>query len=343
MQPMPRPASDPRSETDAASRSDRATPRRFAFVLVEGFPLLSFASAVDTLRIANRLGASPPYGWRVLTETGAPVRAACGTQLAPDAGLGEPLRDEAVAVVSGADVQHRAGRALLAWLRLAARMVAPVGGLCTGAWALAQAGLLDGRTATIHWENRDGFREAFGEVRLSGARHVAEADRFTTAGCSSALDLMLGFVAGRHGEALAAAVADQLIHNPLRIDSADHEFSAAARLGLRHPRLAKVIETMEAHLEDPVSPAVLAREVGLSTRQLERLFRRHLNRSPKRYYMELRLRKARHLLAQTDMSVIHVALACGFASPSHFSRCYRAQFQTTPYRDRAGPGRRLPS
>jgi len=232
---------------------------------------------------------------------------------------------------------------LLAWLRLAARMGAPVGGLCTGAWALAQAGLLDGRTATIHWENRDGFREAFGEVRLSGARHVAEADRFTTAGGSSALDLMLGFVAGRHGEALAAAVADQLIHNPLRIDSADHEFSAAARLGLRHPRLAKVIETMEAHLEDPVSPAVLAREVGLSTRQLERLFRRHLNRSPKRYYMELRLRKARHLLAQTDMSVIHVALACGFASPSHFSRCYRAQFQTTPYRDRAGPGRRLPS
>jgi len=103
---------------------------------------------------------------------------------------------------------------------------------------------------------------------------------------------------------------------------------------VRHPKLSLVIKKMEANIEDPISPALLASEVGMSTRQLERLFRRYMNRSPKRYYMELRLQKARNLLMQTDMSVINVALACGFTSPSHFSKCYRAQYQTTPYRER---------
>ncbi len=91
---------------------------------------------------------------------------------------------------------------------------------------------------------------------------------------------------------------------------------------------------MENNIEDPISPSLLAKQVGVSTRQLERLFRRYLSRSPKRYYMELRLQKARHLLMQTDMTVINVALACGFASPSHFSKCYRVQYNITPYRER---------
>ena len=107
---------------------------------------------------------------------------------------------------------------------------------------------------------------------------------------------------------------------------------------MRHPKLSQVIQKMEANIEDPISPASLAAEVGMSTRQLERLFRRYLNRSPKRYYMELRLQKARNLLMQTDMSVINVALACGFASPSHFSKCYRAHYATTPYRERGSHG-----
>ena len=98
---------------------------------------------------------------------------------------------------------------------------------------------------------------------------------------------------------------------------------------------------MEANIEEPISPSILAKDVGMSTRQLERLFRRYLNRSPKRYYMELRLQKARNLLMQTDMSVINVALACGFASPSHFSKCYRAQYSTTPYRERGAQAARL--
>jgi len=113
------------------------------------------------------------------------------------------------------------------------------------------------------------------------------------------------------------------------------------RIGVRHPKLSKVIQIMETNIEEPISPAVLARDVGMSTRQLERLFRRYLSRSPKRYYMELRLQKARNLLMQTDMTVINVALACGFASPSHFSKCYRSHYDTTPYRERGTHATRL--
>ena len=145
---------------------------------------------------------------------------------------------------------------------------------------------------------------------------------------------MLKLIARKHGAELANLVADQMIHTSIRSDRDEQRLSIPTRIGVRHPKLAAVIQRMEANIEEPISPMLLARDVGMSTRQLERLFRRYLNRSPKRYYMELRLAKARNLLLQTDMSVINVALACGFTSPSHFSKCYRALYRTTPYRER---------
>ncbi len=149
---------------------------------------------------------------------------------------------------------------------------------------------------------------------------------------------MLKLIARRHGTDLANLVADQMIHTAIRSDKDEQRLSIPTRIGVRHPKLATVIHAMEDSIEEPISPSLLAEDVGMSTRQLERLFRRYLNRSPKRYYMEMRLAKARNLLQQTDMSVINVALACGFASPSHFSKCYRALYRTTPYRERGASG-----
>ena len=209
-----------------------------------------------------------------------------------------------------------------------------VGGLCTAAFTLAKAGLLDGKKATIHWENQDSFSEDFEDVTLTKSVFVVDGNRMTTAGGTSSIDLMLKLIADDLGEDLANAVADQLIYSSIRTDQDTQRLSVPTRIGVRHPKLGQVIQMMEANIEEPISPSSLARDVGMSTRQLERLFRRYLNRSPKRYYMELRLQKARNLLMQTDMSVINVALACGFASPSHFSKCYRAHYNTTPYRER---------
>jgi transcriptional regulator GlxA family with amidase domain len=131
-----------------------------------------------------------------------------------------------------------------------------------------------------------------------------------------------------------------LVYSAIRTSKDTQRLSIPTRIGVRHPKLSRVIQMMEANIEDPISPATLASDVGMSTRQLERLFRRYLTRSPKRYYMELRLQKARNLLMQTDMTVINVARACGFASPSHFSKCYRSHYDTTPYRERGSQGAR---
>jgi transcriptional regulator GlxA family with amidase domain len=227
---------------------------------------------------------------------------------------------------------------VLNWLRREARRGVTVGGLCTAAYSLAKAGLLDGKKATIHWENQDSFLEEFEEVKLTKSVFVIDGNRISTAGGTASIDLMLKLIAGDHGEDVANAVADQLIYSSIRTDQDTQRLSIPTRIGVRHPKLSQVIQMMEQNIEDPISPADLAEDVGMSTRQLERLFRRYLNRSPKRYYMELRLQKARNLLMQTDMSVINVALACGFASPSHFSKCYRAHYKTTPYRERGSHG-----
>jgi len=163
---------------------------------------------------------------------------------------------------------------------------------------------------------------------------VIDGNRITTAGGTSSIDLMLKIIAQDHGEDLASLTDDQLIYSSIRTDQDTQRLSIPTRIGVRHPKLSAVIRKMEQNIEEPISPSVLAQEVAMSTRQLERLFRRYLNRSPKRYYMEIRLSKASNMLMQTDMSVINVALACGFASPSHFSKCYRAHYNTTPYRER---------
>jgi transcriptional regulator GlxA family with amidase domain len=315
--------------------------RRFVFVLLENFTLLSFAAAVESLRIANRMAGKTLYEWQIVGEGGEIVYCSAGSGFKPDGDLGELQRDDTALICGGIDVQAATTKRVLGWLRREARKGAIMGGLCTAAYSLAKAGLLDGKKATIHWENQDSFSEDFPDVILTKSVFVVDGNRLTTAGGTSSIDLMLKLIADHHSEDLANLVADQLIYSSIRTDQDTQRLSVPTRIGVRHPKLSQVIQMMETNIEEPISPSTLAKDVGMSTRQLERLFRRYLNRSPKRYYMELRLQKARNLLMQTDMSVINVALACGFASPSHFSKCYRAHYDTTPYRERGSHAARL--
>lgn len=328
-------------EHRVALRDPGAGPRRFVFVLMADFTLLSFASALECLRIANRMSSAPLYQWRIIGEGGDTMECSAGTNFQLDGDLSDVQRNDTILLCGGMDVQSATTRKLLSWLRREARKGPVIGGLCTAAYTLARAGLLDGKKATIHWENSDSFAEEFEDVDLTKSVFVVDGNRLTTAGGTSSIDLMLKLIAEDHGEELGNAVADQLIYSSIRTDQDTQRLSVPTRIGVRHPKLSRVIQMMESNIEEPISPSVLAKEVGMSTRQLERLFRRYLNRSPKRYYMELRLQKARNLLMQTDMTVINVALACGFASPSHFSKCYRAHYDTTPYRERGTQSARL--
>ena len=300
--------------------------------------MLPFTAAIEPLRLANRASGQTLFDWRLVGPRGDVATCSNGTRVMLDGGLDldapPPGRDEVVIVCGGTDIAREASKPVLNWLRKQARSGPTLGAVCTGTWILAEAGLMDGRKATIHWENHDGLAEAFPEVDLFRSVFVHDGNRLTAAGGTSSIDLMLHLIALAQGDALAADVADQMLHTAIRTGRDRQRLSIATRIGIRHPRLAAVVERIEANLENPVSPPQLAADAGMSTRQLERLFMRYLNRSPKRYYMETRLARARNLLMQTEMSIIEIALASGFSSPSHFSKCYRAQYGSTPYRER---------
>ncbi len=324
--------------SSATSKPAPQLPSHFAFLLLDRFTLIAFSSAIEPLRLANRVAGRTLYTWQLVSETGGPVACSNGTEIAVASKLDDLPQDCLIVVCGGVDVQRASSANVLSWLRRRARYGNMIGAVCTAAWTLGKAGLLDERRATIHWENFNSMAEEFPEVELAKSVFIVDGPRVTAAGGIAALDMILSVIAARHGSDLANAVADQLVYSAIRTNRDTQRLSIPARIGVRHPKLARVIEIMESHIEDPISPADLAEAVDMSTRQLERLFRRYLNRSPKRYYMELRLERARNLLMQTDMSVINVALAAGFTSPSHFSKCYRSHYNTTPYRERGTHG-----
>jgi AraC family transcriptional regulator, glycine betaine-responsive activator len=312
-------------------------PQSVALILVPEFTMMPVTSAIEPLRLANRLADKQLYKWTLHSIDGQPVAASSGILTMTNGDLESIPPDAAVIVCGGLNIQHHTDKRLLSWLRKISRRGVDIGAVCTGAHVLAEAGLLDGYRCTIHWENLPGFTEAFPDIDVTGGLFEIDEDRFTSAGGTTALDMMLSLITTQHGPDMAAQVAETILHSPIRHHSENQRLSLPARIGARHPKLVSIIEKMEENLEDPLSPSLLAKQAGLSTRQLERLFRRYLDRSPKRYYLELRLKKARSLLLQTDMSVINVALACGFSSPSHFSKCYRAYYGRTPYRERGVP------
>ena len=309
--------------------------KNYIFVLLENFSLLAFSSAIEPLRLANRMSQEKKFFWNLVCVEGGSVTCSNGTVINCSYNLDIPTyRDDIIIICGGTNIKSNITKKLLGWLRKEARKGLSIGGLCTATQVLATAGLLDGKKCTIHWENRDSFLEDFPEHLLNASVYTVDGNRYTAAGGVASADLMLHLIGKEFGADLANLVADQMIHTAIRTEKDDQRLSIPTRIGVRHPKLAAVLDLMQKSLEEPESPSKLASQVGVSTRQLERLFRRYLNRSPKRYYMELRLQKARNLLLQTDMTVINVALACGFSSPSHFSKCYRNHFSNTPYRER---------
>ena len=315
----------------------RELPQSIAFVLVPRFSLNAFTSAVEPLRLANRMSGRQLYDWHLFSVDGKPLSCSGAIEFHPEGDLEAASAFGTIVLCGGVEIHLAEDRKLFSWLRRMDRKGADLGALCTASYLLAKAGLLDDHRCTIHWENLAAFAEHFPDIDVSMELFEIDRKRFTCSGGTAAIDMMLNLITRQHGHELAAMVADQFIHERIR-DQHDHQrASLPVRLGVRHPKLLAVIKLMEVNLEEPLTRPELARSAGLSTRQLERLFRKYLNRSPARYYLELRLNKARLLLLQTNMSVIDVALACGFVSASHFSKCYRDFFGRTPRKERGLP------
>ena len=311
---------------------------RIGFLLVPDFSMLAFASALEPLRLANRHAGRTLYEWRLYSQDGAPATASNGTRIDVDGGL-EALSERSsglttLFVCAGIDGERYENRQVIATLRQVARHGLPLGGLCTGAYLLARSGLLDGYRCTIHWENRPGFVEDFPDIEMVPHIFEVDRDRMTCAGGTAAIDMVLYMITAAHGEELATLVSAQCMQDRIRPADNDPRLPARVRMGGHHPKLVDSIEIMEQHLEDPIGADDLAHLAGLSRRQLERLFRKYIGRTPTQYYLGLRLERARYLLFQTDLSVLDVALACGFVSGSHFSKCYRQIYGRTPQAER---------
>jgi transcriptional regulator GlxA family with amidase domain len=312
-----------------------AGPRQvFGFLLLPGFSLLAFSSAIDPLRSANRLSGRDLYEWFLITSDGEPVAASNGARIIPDGAIDRFERLPNLIICAGVGVRNFADKKVFAWLRRLERTGCRMGAVSTASHVLAKLGMLDGHRCTIHWENLPGFREDFPQLDATNELFEIDRGRFTCSGGTASLDMMLALIAPDHGRALTSRVADQFMHERLRDQHDKQRMDLRLRLGISHPKLLKVVALMEAHLEEPLARADLATRVGLSTRQLERLFRKYLQRTPTRFYLELRLERARQLLTQTSLSVLDVALACGFVSASHFSKCYREIFKKTPREER---------
>lgn len=310
-------------------------PTHYVFVLLPEFSHLAFANAVEPLRIANLISGETHYRWSFVSETGSPAEASNGSLTVVHHSYDDIPACDRLFVLSGVAVMRHCSRPFMAMLRRQRARGTTLGALCSGAWALAQAGFLDGRKAAIHWEFHDSFMEAFPDVALERSVFVADEPIVTASGGSATADLMLHLIGEAHGLDLAVAVSDQMVYNAVREASAEQRVSLQARQGMRNPRLAQAIALMRETLEDPLPATRIAAEIGLSSRQLERLFGKHLNTTPKKYYMDLRLERARLLLLQTEMSVSEVAYGCGFESPGHFARVYKTAYGISPVMQRS--------
>jgi transcriptional regulator GlxA family with amidase domain len=309
-------------------------PGQFAFFLVPKFSMMAFASAVEPLRVANRLGGKPLYRWRILTGDGGPVQASNGMTLLADGRLDGASDIPRLVVCAGFDPRRYYDRMVRTQLRRFRHAGADLGAMDTGSFFLAWAGLLDGYRATTHWESLDSFQEQFPRIQVTSFLFEMDRNRFTCAGGTAALDMMLHIIRLEHGHPLAAAVSEQFIHAPIRSAHEAQRMPPPARQGVTHHKLGRAITLMETRLEEPLSCAEIGAAAGLSNRQLERLFRHHVKRSPARYYLELRLQRAKALLQYSDMSVSSIAAACGFNSLAHFSRSYRSWSGKPPRAER---------
>jgi transcriptional regulator GlxA family with amidase domain len=307
---------------------------RYAFLTLPNYSLIAVANALEVLRMANRVAGRDLYEWCIVTLDGRPATASSGIELAPTIALDKAGKTEIVFVCGGIDVREAVSPPLLAALRRIAERRIGLGALCTGGYALARAGLLDHYQATIHWENLPALREEFPRVRLNDQVFSIDRDRYTASGGTAPLDLMLNLVGLKQGPRISQLVSEQFVLERVRTSDDRQYVPLRAQVGSSHRGMLAVAELMEENIEKPLSLEDIARSTGLSRRQIERLFRRHLDCVPKRYYLEMRLRRARELLLQTSMPIMDVTTSCGFKSPPHFSRCYRTLFGHPPSAER---------
>ena len=323
---------------DSDSDTPQAGPTTIGFLLLRDYTLISLASAVEPLRMANQLSGECLYDWALITADGKPVCASDGILSLPDAAMADAPRLDALLVVGGVNVSNSYSAEQLDWLRKLDAEGVQLGGICTGAFLLAEANLMAGRECSVHWECMATLQELHPEVACNNHLFTVDRERLTSTGGTAPLDMMLNIICSAHGLTLANAISEMFILDRIRDQNDNQKIPLKYSMGVAPPKLIEATTLMEANIEEPIPLEELSQLLSISRRQLERLFKGNLDCSPSRYYLRLRLYRARQLLKQTSLSIIEVASLCGFVSTPHFSKCYRTYLGITPREERAGVG-----
>ena len=314
--------------------SSKETIQKIHFLLLPGFSLFGLTSMLDPLRHANRTQGEDLYEWQLISENGGLISSSDSIEIMTHTDLKAIEKCETLIICSGSQPESAITAALLGFIRQQSQYGADIGCQDTGAYIAAAAGILDGYRVTMHWENHESTLEAFPKVQLVQELLVIDRKRFSCPGALSGLDMMLYLSKAQHGQELANSVADELVYTHQREHTEPQRRSLQIKLDSRNVNLIEAVQLMEKNIEEPLLISELAEHIGISDRELERLFKRHLQQTPKAFYRQLRLEKARWMLQQTKGSVTAVATACGFVSLSHFTRCYQQQFAKSPSRER---------
>ncbi|HZU62373.1 MAG TPA: GlxA family transcriptional regulator [Novosphingobium sp.] len=309
---------------------DEDTPLRIGLLLLPGFALMGYAALIEALRGANALSGRQLYQWSHISPDGQAVAASSGARVVADHAVGDRLACDRLFVFAGGDPRGLGDAATCAWLRLLARHGTVLGGVSGGPYVLARAGLLAGRRATIHWEHRPALREAFPDIALESGLFVIDGPIITCAGGTAAMDLALALIAGDHTEELALRIGEWFVQAGARAGTGPQRGSLAERYGTTHAALLKALGWLESHIGDKAPRSAVAEAAGLSLRQLDRLCLAHLGASLAETAMAIRLEAAAHRLRTTDLALADIATDCGFASPAHFSRRFRARHGASP-------------
>lgn len=316
-------------------RFNPGTELSICFLLLPNFSLLSVSSAIDPVRMANKILGYRKYRVSIRSMNGNEVQSSSGQAFPIDGGIQDLDRADLLLVCSSDDVEQVQLPASLApKLRSLASRGCDLGALCTGSLVLARLGLLEGHACTIHWEYASMFRESFPFIELKQDVFVIDRKRLTCAGGTAALDLILVFLGRSCPPDIVSAVADMAIHHDQRWSDTDQRIAIGRRLGISQPKILHAISLMEQNTETPLSCSELSGEIGLGVRQFQRLFQATLGVSPIAYYIDLRLAAARDLVLKTSMPITKISLACGFVGPANFAKRYRDRFLLSPQQDR---------
>ena len=296
----------------------------FEFLLFEGFSNLVLSSAMEPLRDVKLRSISGGANWTTSTIDGNPVKSSSGLKISPDRAFSVDCSRRWLVLVAGYNVRRWVNAELSAKLRQAVRGAQLVIALDAAPWLLASAGLLDGRMATLHWQEMDAFEEAFPKVTLSTDRFVRSGPFLTCGGASTALDMMLDLIRELFGAAAAFEASTMFIYDPERQNELKR---STERLRFKGSQvLLDALNVMAENLEDPLSARDLAARVSTSERTLNRAFAQELQITPGKYYQMFRLKRARYLAMETELTLEQIALRCGFSSASSLSRSFRKEF-----------------